>query len=116
LFKELDILNLKAVKKEFKNKKFDLIISNPPYIPSKEINTLDQNVRDFEPRLALDGGKDGLDYYRVIFKLLKNQKTKPAALFEIHENKSPELKKLFKDFDIKFIKDAFGKDRFVRIN
>ena len=43
---------------------FDLIVSNPPYIPSAEIATLDPEVRDFDPRLALDGGTDGLDFYR----------------------------------------------------
>jgi len=45
---------------------FDLIISNPPYIPSAEIVTLQPEVRDFDPRLALDGGADGLDFYRLI--------------------------------------------------
>lgn len=44
--------------------KFDLIVSNPPYIPSAEIATLDPEVRDHDPRLALDGGADGLDFYR----------------------------------------------------
>ena len=43
---------------------FDLIASNPPYIPSAEIATLDPEVRDFDPRLALDGGDDGLVFYR----------------------------------------------------
>jgi release factor glutamine methyltransferase len=43
---------------------FDLIISNPPYIPSAEIATLQPEVRDFDPRAALDGGADGLDFYR----------------------------------------------------
>jgi len=43
---------------------FDLIISNPPYIPSAEIATLEPEVRDFDPRAALDGGADGLDFYR----------------------------------------------------
>ena len=43
---------------------FDLIVSNPPYIPSAAISTLDRNVRDYEPHLALDGGDDGLDLIR----------------------------------------------------
>ena len=46
--------------------RFDLIISNPPYIPSAEIATLQPEVRDFDPRNALDGGADGLDFYRWI--------------------------------------------------
>jgi release factor glutamine methyltransferase len=46
--------------------RFNLIISNPPYIPSAEIATLQPEVRDFDPRVALDGGTDGLDFYRLI--------------------------------------------------
>ena len=45
---------------------FDLIVSNPPYIPSAEIATLEPEVRDFDPRTALDGGVDGLEFYRLI--------------------------------------------------
>jgi len=44
--------------------RFDLIVSNPPYIPAAEYRTLEPNVRDYEPRLALHGGEDGLDVYR----------------------------------------------------
>jgi release factor glutamine methyltransferase len=47
---------------------FDLIISNPPYIPSAEIATLQVEVRDHDPRAALDGGEDGLKFYRILAK------------------------------------------------
>jgi len=45
---------------------FDLVVSNPPYIPTGDIETLDQEVRDYDPRGALDGGDDGLDIYRLL--------------------------------------------------
>lgn len=48
-------------------RELDLLISNPPYIPTGELETLEPSVRDFEPHLALDGGADGLDFYRAIF-------------------------------------------------
>lgn len=48
--------------------RFNLIVSNPPYIPSAEISTLQAEVRDFDPRAALDGGEDGLDFYRLLAK------------------------------------------------
>jgi release factor glutamine methyltransferase len=47
-------------------RQFDLLVSNPPYIPSGEIATLEPEVRDYDPRLALDGGADGLDFHRRI--------------------------------------------------
>jgi release factor glutamine methyltransferase len=50
----------------FEGKRFDMIVSNPPYIPTGDIDSLQPEVRDFEPRGALDGGVDGLDFYRVI--------------------------------------------------
>jgi release factor glutamine methyltransferase len=50
----------------FPGREFDMIVSNPPYIPSGEIPTLQPEVRDFEPQTALDGGEDGLDFYRAI--------------------------------------------------
>jgi release factor glutamine methyltransferase len=46
--------------------RFDLIVSNPPYIPSAEIAGLEPEVRDFDPRAALDGGADGLEFYRLL--------------------------------------------------
>lgn len=50
----------------FADQRFDLIVSNPPYIPTADMETLQPEVREYEPRAALDGGPDGLDFYRII--------------------------------------------------
>uniref|UniRef100_A0A831U4Q5 Release factor glutamine methyltransferase n=1 Tax=Geobacter metallireducens TaxID=28232 RepID=A0A831U4Q5_GEOME len=50
----------------FADQRFDLIVSNPPYIPTADLETLQPEVREYEPRAALDGGSDGLDFYRII--------------------------------------------------
>ncbi len=65
-FVESDMLSAAYFNGKLKSKKFDLIISNPPYIQSSVIDTLEPEVKDHEPRMALDGGEDGLDFYRQI--------------------------------------------------
>ena len=75
---------------------FDLIISNPPYIPSAEIATLQPEVRDFDPRAALDGGADGLDFYR---KLAMESKPflKPGGkvMLEFGDGQADAIRKIF---------------------
>jgi release factor glutamine methyltransferase len=75
---------------------FDLIISNPPYIPSAEIATLQPEVRDFDPRAALDGGVDGLDFYR---KLAMESKPflKPGGkiMLEFGDGQADAVRKIF---------------------
>ncbi len=56
---------------EYPDQPFDLLVSNPPYIPAAEINTLQTEVREFDPHLALSGGVDGLDFYRMIAQQAK---------------------------------------------
>jgi release factor glutamine methyltransferase len=74
---------------------FDLIVSNPPYIPTMDILTLDPSVRDYEPVWALDGGEDGLDFYRAI---LKNWKSvlRPGGklLFEVGEGQAHAVRNM----------------------
>ena len=96
---------------------FDLVVSNPPYIATHVIETLEPEVRDHEPRIALDGGTDGLDAYRVlageILRVLK-----PGAMFavEIGYDQSADVEALFKDAgaqNVKTIKDLSTHDRVV---
>lgn len=77
------------------NEKFDLIVSNPPYIPSATIENLESNVRDFDPRLALDGGNDGLDPYRNLLGTLKNSLAPGGfVFFEIGIDQVPDIQEL----------------------
>lgn len=88
--------------------KFDLVISNPPYIESDVIPTLAKQVYCFEPRTALDGGADGLDFYRHIVKTApKYLNTNGVLAFEIGYNQMEAVTKLMEnDFtDIRAVKD-----------
>jgi release factor glutamine methyltransferase len=75
---------------------FDLIVSNPPYIAAEEIASLQQEVRDFDPRLALDGGGDGLDFYRRIAKEAPLF-LKPGGklMVELGDGQAEDAKKIF---------------------
>ena len=77
------------------DKKFDIIVINPPYIPSNDINFLEIEVKDYDPILALDGGNDGLNAYRSIIPRLKNLvKSDGKIFFEIgrgQENSVSEI-------------------------
>ncbi len=61
---------------------YDCVVSNPPYIPSDVVKTLERDVRDFEPKTALDGGADGLDFYRYLVKL-SDKLLLPGGLFAL---------------------------------
>lgn len=77
---------------------FDLIVSNPPYIASEEIATLSPEVRDFDPKLALDGGADGLDFYRRIAREAPPfLKTNGKAMLEFGDGQAPDVKKIFEN-------------------
>ena len=90
----------------FRKKRFDIIVSNPPYIPSDDINKLDEEVKDYEPRLALDGGADGLDFYRdIIDKVKKHLKNDGVLLLEVGVGQAEKVKEMLDGFDVRTVKD-----------
>ncbi|WP_265486530.1 peptide chain release factor N(5)-glutamine methyltransferase [Lactobacillus sp. PV012] len=98
--------------------KFDLIVSNPPYIKLDEKNLMDKNVIQNEPEEALFGGEDGLDFYRRFAQQVKDHLNKNGQFFlEFGFNQQDDLAKLFAkelpEFEIEFKKDLSGKPRMV---
>jgi release factor glutamine methyltransferase len=89
--------------------KFDLIVSNPPYIPSVEIATLQPEVRDFDPRNALDGGADGLDFYRKLAIEAKPfLKAAGKIMLEFGDGQADAIKAIFENE--KWIVEAVKED------
>lgn len=109
LFNALEGLNLEG--------EFEIIASNPPYISRDEIEDLDISVKDYEPILALDGGVDGLDFYRKITKESKRYlKENGLLIYEIGYNQGDSVREIlikegFKDISI--LKDLQGHNRVV---
>jgi release factor glutamine methyltransferase len=76
--------------------RFDLIVSNPPYIASAEIATLSPEVRDYDPRAALDGGADGLDFYRMLAgRAAVFLRPAGKLMVEFGDGQADALKKIF---------------------
>lgn len=98
------------------SEKFDIIVSNPPYIKTEEIDALDKEVKDYEPRIALDGGEDGLDFYRRICEGAKQRLNEHGKLFlEAGYGEAEEIKKMLEnDFNVEIIKDISGIDRIIK--
>jgi release factor glutamine methyltransferase len=97
--------------------KFDMIISNPPYITRREMWELPDSVRRYEPHLALYGGEDGLDIYRRIALNAPKYLTRGGALImEVGAGQAQDVVKLFKYADYSMVmKDFNGVERFVKI-
>lgn len=95
----------------------DVIVSNPPYIESAVVDTLDPRVRDFEPRLALDGGATGLDFYdRYLADALNLLKVGGAVFFEIGDTQGEAVRRMMESYgfgDIRIAKDLSGRDRYA---
>ena len=96
---------------------FHIIVSNPPYIPTADIDTLDTSVKDHEPRLALDGGADGLDFYRAIIEKWRDALTKDGMLFfEVGIGQADEVLRMMRSSgfgDVQIVKDLNGIPRVV---
>lgn len=97
-------------------RKFDVIFSNPPYIKSSDINSLQNEVKNFEPILALDGGEDGLDFYRKIVSQVKNYlKPNGVVFLECGFGQAQIVKEMFdENFSVEIIKDYENIDRIVK--
>ncbi|WP_373897934.1 peptide chain release factor N(5)-glutamine methyltransferase [Haloimpatiens sp. FM7315] len=97
------------------NKKFDMVISNPPYIEKNVIETLMEDVKNYEPYIALCGGEDGLDFYKKITEQSQKVLNKNGFIaFEIGYNQKRQVEKILKDNGftcIRCIKDLAGLDR-----
>ncbi len=96
---------------------FDLVVSNPPYIRSEEIETLDPEVREHDPRLALDGGPDGLDAYRALVpETLRILKPLGVFIVETGWDQAEDVKALFAEAgfeNLRIVQDLATRDRVV---
>ena len=97
---------------------FDVIVANPPYIPSAQIAALDRSVREYEPTTALDGGPDGLDLHRRILAQAPERLTRNGRIFlEIAFDQGPLARDVAAGFeafeDVRILKDHAGHDRVV---
>lgn len=94
----------------FAGRRFDMVLSNPPYIPAGDLSTLQQEVRGFEPMTALDGGADGLDFYRRITAEAPGY-LNPGGwlLFEVGAGQAPQVLELL-------CKEGFTKDTFTQLD
>jgi release factor glutamine methyltransferase len=114
-FLEGSLLN--PLKGKDQEESFDFLLSNPPYISHKTLPTLSSQVKDYEPLTALDGGEDGLDFYRCILKEgLAYLNPAGWLIMEIGCDQGAEVKKLMEKSglkEIKVIKDLAGLDRVI---
>ena len=101
-----------------KEERFDILTSNPPYIPTEVIEGLEPEVRDHEPRMALDGDEDGLKFYRILAAEAGGFLNPGGAIYlEIGWDQGAKVEELLRQAgfqEIRTVKDLAGKDRVVR--
>ncbi|MBL6665338.1 MAG: peptide chain release factor N(5)-glutamine methyltransferase [Rickettsiales bacterium] len=112
----LEIIESNLLANIHDNEKFDLIISNPPYIKSNDIANLQKDVKDFEPLSALDGGHDGLDFYRYLAKEAHiHLKPKSSIIMEIGCDQEKEIVEIFKENNFNYIASKKDLSGIVRV-
>lgn len=117
----LDLTNISLTRASFlsgfRNESFHLIVSNPPYVPTADLDTLEKDVTDFEPHLALFSGTDGMDSYRTLMPELKRcLKSGGLALLECGIHQAPQIKALWRDVGENSLESVFdfgGVERIV---
>lgn len=90
-----------------------LLVANLPYIPSRMYENLEKSVRNFEPKIALEGGNDGLFYYKKLFDILQKARKNTFLLIEIEPSTLSDLMDYTKDIKKEIIKDFRKKERFI---
>jgi len=118
LIKKADIFGEIRNIKNNENENYDIVVSNPPYIEKSVIENLQTEVSKYEPKIALDGGDDGLDYYRRIVDVYSFMHSEKSILsVEIGYNQKEEVVKLFENAKIFSVveadKDLSGNDRVI---
>ena len=117
----LKVKNINFKSKNLINKSWllngSLIIANLPYIPSKMYQELEPSVKDYEPKIALEGGRDGLSYYKKLFSIIEKSEKEVDLLIEIEPTTLSAFKKILENKQIKKIyKDYRDKKRFLLIH
>ena len=110
-------IRLKRTTIDHINEKFDLIVSNPPYLAKRELENTSYEIRNYEPFIALDGGEDGLDFYREFAnKIYRLMNANSYLIFEIGEKQFNHCKDIFSVSQLNFHKktqDLQKKDRIM---
>lgn len=110
----------KDILKELPNKQYDIVVSNPPYVKEEELSSLDKNVIEYEPKIALAplGSNDPLLFYKRMISIAPEMLKKGGVMYwEIHEDLGKEVLELFVDTKFKKVElrdDIYGRDRLVK--